>query len=126
MRRSRSFSSLGRTNSISSSCLHTPASSVGNLLGSTTAKVLNDADCPVLTTQHAETISPRPLERREWACAIGSGTDSERVLRYASQAAEAVHANLTLVSVNPPSGPDPPAPLDLEKRPQSATTKDGT
>jgi nucleotide-binding universal stress UspA family protein len=35
-----------------------------NLLGSTTAKVLNDADCPVLTTQHAETISPRPLERR--------------------------------------------------------------
>ena len=29
------------------------------LLGSTTAKVLNDADCPVLTTQHAETISPR-------------------------------------------------------------------
>ncbi|PYT84080.1 MAG: hypothetical protein DMG40_01965 [Acidobacteria bacterium] len=29
------------------------------LLGSTTAKVLNGADCPVLTTQHAETISPR-------------------------------------------------------------------
>jgi nucleotide-binding universal stress UspA family protein len=26
------------------------------LLGSTTSKVLNDADCPVLTTQHAETI----------------------------------------------------------------------
>jgi nucleotide-binding universal stress UspA family protein len=32
------------------------------LLGSTTAKVLNDADCPVLTTRHAETISPRQLE----------------------------------------------------------------
>ncbi|PYU43615.1 MAG: hypothetical protein DMG56_00190 [Acidobacteria bacterium] len=26
------------------------------LLGSTAAKVLNEADCPVLTTQHAETI----------------------------------------------------------------------
>ena len=86
-----------------------------NLLGSTTAKVLNDADCPVLTTQHAETISPRQLEHREWACAIGSDTDSERVLRYASQAAEAVHANLTLVHVIPA-----PVELDLEERLQSA------
>jgi hypothetical protein len=31
------------------------------LLGSTTAKVLNDADCLVLTSTHAETIAPRPL-----------------------------------------------------------------
>ena len=91
-----------------------------NLLGSTTAKVLNDADCPVLTTQHAETISPRQVEHREWACAIGSGTDSERVLRYASQAAEAVHANLALVHVIPTSGPDLPVELDLEQRLQSA------
>jgi nucleotide-binding universal stress UspA family protein len=91
-----------------------------NLLGSTTAKVLNDADCPVLTTQHAETISPRQLEHREWACAIGSDTDSERVFRYASQAAEAVHANLTLVHVIPASGPDLPVELDLEERLQAA------
>jgi nucleotide-binding universal stress UspA family protein len=91
-----------------------------NLLGSTTAKVLNDADCPVLTTQHAETLSPRQLEHREWACAIGSDTDSERVLRYASQAAEAVHANLTLVHVIPASGPDLPVELDLEERLQAA------
>jgi nucleotide-binding universal stress UspA family protein len=34
------------------------------LLGSTTAKVLNDADCPVLTTEHTETDFPRPLEHR--------------------------------------------------------------
>ena len=54
------------------------------LLGSTTAKVLNDADCPVLITQHAETISPRQLEHREWVCAIGLNADSQRVLRYAS------------------------------------------
>jgi nucleotide-binding universal stress UspA family protein len=91
-----------------------------NLLGSTTAKVLNDADCPVLTTQHAETTSPRHLEHREWACAIGSDTDSERILRYASQAAEAVHANLTLVHVIPASGPDLPVELDLQERLQSA------
>jgi len=90
------------------------------LLGSTTVKVLNDADCPVLTTQHAETISPRPLEHREWVCGIGLDTDSERVLRYASQAAEAVHANLTLVCVIPENGPDLPVELDLEERLQSA------
>jgi nucleotide-binding universal stress UspA family protein len=91
-----------------------------NLLGSTTAKVLNDADCPVLTTQHVETISPRRLEHREWVCAIGSDTDAERVLRYASHAAEAVHANLTLVHVIPASGPGLMVELDLEERLQSA------
>ena len=35
------------------------------LLGSTTAKVLNDADCPIVTSTHAETISPRPLAHRQ-------------------------------------------------------------
>lgn len=90
------------------------------LLGSTTAKVLNDADCPVLTTQHAETISPRPLEHREWVCAIGLHADSERVLRYASQAAETVRANLTLVHAIPASEPGVPLQFDLEERVQSA------
>jgi nucleotide-binding universal stress UspA family protein len=91
-----------------------------NLLGSTTAKVLNDADCPVLTSQHVETISPRRLEHREWVCAIGSDTDAERVLRYASRAAESVHANLTLVHVIAASGPGLMVELDLEERLQSA------
>jgi len=90
------------------------------LLGSTTAKVLNDADYPVLTTQHAETISPRQFERRELVCAIGLHSDSQRVLQYASQAAQSVHANLTLVHVIPASGPDLPVELDLEERLQSA------
>jgi nucleotide-binding universal stress UspA family protein len=90
------------------------------LLGSTTAKVLNEADCPVLTTQHAETISPRELEHREWVCAIGLDSDSERVLRYASQAAKSVHANLTLVHVIPAEESDLPMELDLQERLQSA------
>lgn len=57
------------------------------LLGSTTAKVLDDADCPVLTSRHAETIAPRPLDHRQWLCAIDLSPDSERVLRFASQVA---------------------------------------
>jgi nucleotide-binding universal stress UspA family protein len=93
------------------------------LLGSTTAKVLNDADCPVLTTQHAESIAPRRLEHREWVCAIGLTPDSARVLRYASQTAETFHANLTLVHAIPATEPGLPVQLDLEERVQSIEKK---
>jgi nucleotide-binding universal stress UspA family protein len=89
------------------------------LLGSTTAKVLNGADCPVLTTQHAETISPRGLEHRESVCAISLQPDSERVLRYARQVAETLHANLSLVHAIPAAEPGLPVQLDLEERVQS-------
>jgi hypothetical protein len=67
------------------------------LLGSTTAKVLNDADCPVMTTQHAESLIPRPLEHLVWVCAIGLSHDSERVLRLASSAAIALGAKLHVI-----------------------------
>jgi nucleotide-binding universal stress UspA family protein len=67
------------------------------LLGSTTAKVLNDADSMVMTTRHAETIAPRPLKHREWVCAIGLSEDSERVLRLASRAATRVGARLSVI-----------------------------
>lgn len=73
----------------------------------------------MLTTQHAETISPRALEHREWVCTIGLNADSKRVLRYASQVAKDVHANLTLVHVIPRIGPDLPMEMDLEERLQS-------
>ena len=69
------------------------------LLGSTTAKVLNDSDCPVLTTEHAETMIPRPLEHRVWVCALELSRDSERVLRVASHAAAEARAKLSVVHV---------------------------
>lgn len=88
------------------------------LLGSTTAKVLNDADCPVLTTQHAETISPRPLEHREWLCAVSLEADSERVLTFACRAAKTVHANLSVIHAIPAErGVE--LQFDLEERVQS-------
>lgn len=74
------------------------------LLGSTTAKVLNDAACLVLTTEHAEAINPRPLEHREWLCAIANNADSERVLDLANREASAVGAKLSLIHVLPNSG----------------------
>jgi nucleotide-binding universal stress UspA family protein len=67
------------------------------LLGSTTAKVVIDADCPVLTSEHAETMTPKPLENRSWLCAINLHDDSERVLRAASEAAAATGARLSVI-----------------------------
>ena len=88
------------------------------LIGSTTAKVLNDADCFVMTTQHAEAISPRPLEHREWVCAIGLSADSERVLRCAAGLADAVQANLTIIHAVP-AAQGALVQLDLAERVQS-------
>lgn len=69
------------------------------LLGSTTAKVLDSANCPVLTTEHAETIAPRSLDHRNWLCAIALDEDSPRVLRLATRAASAAGAKLSLIHV---------------------------
>lgn len=93
------------------------------LLGSTTAKVLNDADCPVLTTRHAETISPRPIEHREWLCAVSLRDDSKRVLRYAGDSARQFHANLTLVHVIAANETRLPIQLDLQEKLQAEERK---
>jgi nucleotide-binding universal stress UspA family protein len=69
------------------------------LLGSTTAKVLDDADCPVMTTEHADITVPKPLGHRRWICGIGHGSDAARVLRLATRAAVEARANLSVIHV---------------------------
>ena len=69
------------------------------VLGSTTAKVLAQAHCPVLTTKHAETIVPAPLEHRVWVCAVSLTCDSERILAFASRAAATAGAKLSVIHV---------------------------
>lgn len=76
------------------------------LLGSTTAKVLGAAECPVLTTQHAESNAPRSLEHRKWVCAIALHPNSERVLRYAKRAASHAGATLSVIHVIPAGHPE--------------------
>lgn len=71
------------------------------LLGSLTAKVLNDVECPVITSDHAESVAPRPISHREMLCAIGLGENSERVLRYAHQLSAEAHANLRIIHAVP-------------------------
>jgi nucleotide-binding universal stress UspA family protein len=90
------------------------------LLGSTTAKVINDADCPVLTSRHAEVISPRPLDHRDWLCAIGLSADSERVLRFANAAAAEAHGKLTIIHAIQAGDASIPVQLDLQEHVQSA------
>jgi nucleotide-binding universal stress UspA family protein len=94
------------------------------LLGSTTAKVLNDADCPVLTTQHAQEVVPRPMEHREWLCAIGLDSNSEGMLRYASRLASAARARLTLIHAISGGDPSSPAQLCLEEQVESAEKRE--
>lgn len=90
------------------------------LLGSTTAKVLDMAECPVLTARHAERIKPRHLAHREWACAVALQPDSKRVLRYAAEVAESFRGNLSLVHVISAAEPGLPVQLKLNEELQSA------
>ena len=90
------------------------------LLGSTTAKVINDADCPVLTSRHAQTIAPRPLEHREWLCAVGLSSNSERVLRFASQVAAQARGKLSIIHAVQAGDTNLPIQLDLREEIRAA------
>jgi nucleotide-binding universal stress UspA family protein len=94
------------------------------LLGSTTAKVVNDADCPVLTSRHAETVAPRPLGHRELLCAVGLNSDSERVLRFATGIAREVHAKLTIIHALQGEASGLPVELDLEEKVRSVENRE--
>ena len=94
------------------------------LLGSTTAKVLNDADCPVLTSRHALEIAPRPLEHREWVCAVGLSSNSERVLRFAVEAAAQARGKVSIVYAVQGGDPDLPVQLDLREQINAAEIRE--
>jgi nucleotide-binding universal stress UspA family protein len=92
------------------------------LLGSTAAKVLNDAPCPVLTSKHAETILPRPLEHREWLCAIDLSPYGENVLRTGKRMSAQARANMSLIHVVDEDSQAASSTLALEKdRPTKKT-----
>jgi nucleotide-binding universal stress UspA family protein len=72
------------------------------VLGSVTAKVLHDADCPVLTGVHIER-SPllEPIFFRNVICAVDFDTAGDRAYRWASDFAAEFQARLTLVHALP-------------------------
>lgn len=74
------------------------------LMGSVTAKVLHDVECPVLTGVHLEDpVDFRAAPYVRVACAVGlrAGSHSERVLRWAAEFAESMSAPLELIHVSP-------------------------
>jgi len=74
------------------------------LIGSVTAKVLHDVECPVMTGVHVEQSSQaKPDNFSNILCAVDLGPSSEPTLAWAGQFAEAFHARLEIVHAAPSS-----------------------
>ena len=72
------------------------------LLGSVTAKVLHDADCPVMTCIHLEEAPPvEPVSFHRLLVAMDLGPQSQRTLEWAAWVASATGASLALIHVTP-------------------------
>lgn len=72
------------------------------LLGSVTAKVLHDAECPVWTGVHAESFPQlQPPAITKVLCAVDFSSANTEAVRWAKQFAEACGARLCLVHVLP-------------------------
>ncbi len=72
------------------------------ILGSVTAKILHDADCPVWTGVHLEQApAVARIPFRQIVCAIDLGPQSCTVLEWASRMAQEFDAHLTVVHATP-------------------------
>jgi nucleotide-binding universal stress UspA family protein len=67
------------------------------LLGSVTAKILHDADIPVWTAAHIETLDQSEVQLDRIVCALDLGATSGRVLQWAADLAGEFGAELSLV-----------------------------
>jgi nucleotide-binding universal stress UspA family protein len=68
------------------------------LLGSVTAKVLHDADCPVWTGVHLENAPPLDkIEFHNFLCAVNLDAHGKKVFENAQEFAEEYRGNLTVV-----------------------------
>lgn len=71
------------------------------ILGSVTAKVLHDADCPVWTGVHLEATNACSVRFARVAAAIDLGAQSERTLMWARRFAESAGAELAVIHATP-------------------------
>jgi nucleotide-binding universal stress UspA family protein len=69
------------------------------LLGSVTAKVLHDSECPIWTGAHLEEEPRREFAIRNILCAIDLGAHSQNTVQWAAQLAEQFGARLTLAHI---------------------------
>ncbi|MBI3680027.1 MAG: universal stress protein [Acidobacteria bacterium] len=72
------------------------------MLGSVTAKVLHDADCPVFTGVHMEDApEPEEIQIRTVAAALDLGPLSPKILRWAAELAGVARAKLVILHATP-------------------------
>jgi nucleotide-binding universal stress UspA family protein len=69
------------------------------LLGSVTAKVLHETDCPVWTGAHLEDTPAREFSIRRVLCSVELNGHSRHTVSLAAEMAAAVDATLTLVHI---------------------------
>src|SRR5581483_8938570 len=69
------------------------------ILGSNTAKVLHDAECPVWTGVHLEEAPAAGIPPRRILCAVDLGPQSSKALCWAAGLAASLGAKLTLLHV---------------------------
>jgi nucleotide-binding universal stress UspA family protein len=96
------------------------------LLGSVTAKVLHDSDCPVWTSVHLEAAIHKQPALRKIACAIDLGPHTEKVLQWASGMATAFRAQLLVLHAAAPLDPlieEASVPLASVQRMEEAQQK---
>jgi nucleotide-binding universal stress UspA family protein len=73
------------------------------ILGSNTAKVLHDADCPVWTGVHIEDAPPGSVPPHHILCAVDLGPQSSKTLVWAVWLAREFCARITLLHVTAPA-----------------------
>ena len=96
----------------------------GSLLGSTTAKVVHDASCPVWTDAHVEIpFASEQAECRKILCAIDLNEKNVPLIRNAANLTAELGAALRLVHAIPEMRPHPESHFDLEY--QTIPIRDG-
>jgi nucleotide-binding universal stress UspA family protein len=84
------------------------------LLGSVTAKVLHDCDCPVWTAAHTDAPTlPEHVKCENVMCAVDTTPDAVRIIRRAVSVADSLHARLRLIHAVPPVDQSPMMRLDV-------------
>jgi nucleotide-binding universal stress UspA family protein len=72
------------------------------LLGSVAAKILHDADCPILSGVHMSVAFPDEARSfQKILCAVDLCPQSAKALQWASELAGEFHAELTIVHITP-------------------------
>jgi len=75
------------------------------ILGSNTAKVLHDSDCPVWTGVHLQNAHPEAKPLQSVLCAVDLGRQSAKTMMWADWLAREFQARLTIIHATAP-GPD--------------------